>query len=447
MKPANSNTKIIALIAVLAFLPTISHATNEFATFESFYRESSNFLWIIVVAAIAGLLAGAVIFFTGGTASSIVVSMGTWVGGLMGLSGIAATNAGLALLGGGSLITGGFGILGGATLLTAVLTFSTTVFIDYATDRAVETYSYSEFAKNSKLMTTLPMPRNTSGPDAYENALDELEEINDKEVLFSSQNQSVIQKAIKSIGRTHEDLSHAETSRVESLLALLYFSTTDYASARVHAENGYLAAQSAKTKRTLPAFILAVSSMYDETPDFKKSIKYFNYSVTGEKDNPLSPLMFAVYLDRLVYRFNDGYLNYSSLDSISNIADGLPYDERRALIQVGLLIRYFTYIKLEQQKVLSLATTSNQTIKNSPKTLETVSAALHEYSYLLARSRTLLDDQSSYLNSKISRTDDFEEWETKWKEKLVELNSLWSSYSNGVTGLEGVVRTLRRFSR
>ena len=39
------------------------------------------------------------------------------IGGLMGLSGIAATNAGLALLGGGSIATGGLGMAGGALFL------------------------------------------------------------------------------------------------------------------------------------------------------------------------------------------------------------------------------------------------------------------------------------------------------------------------------------------
>jgi len=39
------------------------------------------------------------------------------IGGFMGLSGAAATSAGLALLGGGSLAAGGFGMVGGQTLL------------------------------------------------------------------------------------------------------------------------------------------------------------------------------------------------------------------------------------------------------------------------------------------------------------------------------------------
>ncbi len=73
---------------------------------------------------------------------------------MMGLSGIAATNAGLALLGGGSIASGGFGIIGGTALLTAALSFGTDVVIDYTIGKAVSDYKYSNLVENSK--TCLP---------------------------------------------------------------------------------------------------------------------------------------------------------------------------------------------------------------------------------------------------------------------------------------------------
>lgn len=63
----------------------------------------------------------------------------------MGYSGIAATNAGLALLGGGSIASGGTGIVGGAALLTAALTFGTDIVISYGTDKVLAEYNYSKF--------------------------------------------------------------------------------------------------------------------------------------------------------------------------------------------------------------------------------------------------------------------------------------------------------------
>jgi hypothetical protein len=53
----------------------------------------------------------------GGLAAPVV---GGALGGSMGLSGVAATNAGLAALGGGSLASGGFGIAGGTMLIQAM---------------------------------------------------------------------------------------------------------------------------------------------------------------------------------------------------------------------------------------------------------------------------------------------------------------------------------------
>jgi hypothetical protein len=79
-------------------------------------REKTNLLRV-------GKVAGSVI--VGGTmlapaaliaAPAIGGVVGSW---FMGLSGAAATNAGLAALGGGSLALGGFGMAGGAAVVTA----------------------------------------------------------------------------------------------------------------------------------------------------------------------------------------------------------------------------------------------------------------------------------------------------------------------------------------
>jgi hypothetical protein len=58
-----------------------------------------------------GVLAAVVLGVTAGVAAPAI---GATIGGIMGLSGAAATSAGLAFLGGGGLATGGFGMAGGA---------------------------------------------------------------------------------------------------------------------------------------------------------------------------------------------------------------------------------------------------------------------------------------------------------------------------------------------
>lgn len=51
------------------------------------------------------------------TAGVAAPAIGTMIGGYLGLSGAAATSAGLALLGGGALSVGGFGMLGGTIVI------------------------------------------------------------------------------------------------------------------------------------------------------------------------------------------------------------------------------------------------------------------------------------------------------------------------------------------
>lgn len=454
MKSRNAVKFFSVLIACLLLLPEISNAATEYATFESFYRQSSNTLWILAGAGVAAIIGGAFIFFTGGAASPAVASIGTWLGGLMGYSGIAATNAGLALLGGGSLASGGFGIIGGTALLAATFTFSTSVVLDYATGNAIEAYDYSKFVDNSKNMTMLPLPVNTSGPDSYEAAMDVLEKANNEEALSTNHNQEIISQAISAaLAPTQEIQSQEDSSREQSLLALLYFTSNDYVKAKINAYAAYSLAINANIKATLPAFIYATSMMYDTKPDFNSATKFFNYAVTNEQENPIIPLLFSIYLDRMMYRFNDGYLTSTALDKIYALSKPLHYDERKAIIQMGIISRYFIVIKLQQQKILSLSQ-SNKTIKDSPKTLESVKNSLREYKSLLNTLKTMMDVQSSHLDSRLKRTpkffdkitgNDIKEWETQWIGKISEMRSLWLSYSNGVIALESLVIELERY--
>lgn len=69
--------------------------------------DSKKFAYIAVGGAVAGLL-------TGGLAAPVV---GGAIGTSMGLSGAAASSAGLALLGGGAVSAGGFGIAGGTVVI------------------------------------------------------------------------------------------------------------------------------------------------------------------------------------------------------------------------------------------------------------------------------------------------------------------------------------------
>ncbi len=422
----------IVLSVILCVLPDTSYAATEYATFESFYKESSAIGWIL--AGVVALIAGAVIFITGGTASPIVVGLGSWIGGMMGLSGIAASNAGLALLGGGSIASGGFGIIGGTALVTAAFSFGTDIVIDYTIGEAVSIYKYSNLREYSIKMPTLPLPMNDSGPDAYESAMENLEGIDKESPIFSINNQQVIRRAITSLETSQDIPDIDEQAKNNSLLSLLNFVSNDYVKAKKFAHLAINSARSAEIKRTLPAFIYATSSLYEEDFDFASITKNnFRYSILAEPDNPLIPLLFSIYLDRMFLRFNDGFLDEKSLNSIFDIMQSPSIEDHRVLNYAVLLSRYFIRLKLEQQKITSLSESSNETIKNSSKTLESVIDSLDRYDALINGSN---DVMSHYLALEL---------DSENRTKATEFKGLLVSYIQDRVRLSTLIDDLRKY--
>lgn len=373
--------KKIMILFFIMLMPEIVSAATEYATFEVFYKETSYIGWI--VAGIGALIAGAVIIFTGGTASPIVVGVGTWIGGMMGYSGIVATNVGLALLGGGSIASGGFGIIGGTALLTAVFSFGTDIVIDYTIGKAITEYQYSSLADQSKEMLTLPIPLNADGSNSYKSAIEILSKIDKQSPIYTDTNQQIAKRAIEALESNQEKFGLDKRLKNETLLSLLYFISNNYMHAKQHANVAIGDAKTLNIRRTLPAFIYATSSLYDEKFDFNLiSENYFKYSILAEPNNPLISLLFSIYLDRMLLRFNDGILDEKAFKQIFAIMKIPELEKLRLQHYTMLLSRYFIRIKLEQQKISSLADSSNETIKNNPKTLETVSISLNKYNQL-----------------------------------------------------------------
>ncbi len=378
---------LILFLMFMCLYPDLTHAlfTSEYATFESFYKESPASNWIIAGA--VAVAAVAVTIASGGTASPAVASIGSSIGSLKGLSGAAAAKWGLALLGGGAKASGGLGIAGGTALLTASLTFGTEVVFDYTLGKATSEYSYNKLVEQSKKMLTLPLPVNDSGLDAYEGAIKILQDVDKRSPMSANSNQALIRQAIDRIKTDKESLSWGEGEKIKngSLLSLLYFYSNDYIEAKDHADRAIRFARNLEIKWTLPAFIYATSSLYEKEFDFSHITNdYFSYSVLEESDNPFIPLLFSIYLDRMLLRFNDDFLNETALYQIFTIMELPALKEVRVQNYTILLSRYFVRLKLEQQKIMALASTSSSTIKNSPKTLQVVNDSLDSYEALLS---------------------------------------------------------------
>ena len=141
---------------VLLTASVFAYSADGVSTFASFYHQGPwiNWLWGGLAAAVVGILVFISWPILGPVITATIGSIGTSIGSLMGLSGIAATNAGLAMIGGGAIASGGFGIIGGTTLLAAALTFSTEVTLDYAIGTAMSKYEVSKFAEASLKMMT-----------------------------------------------------------------------------------------------------------------------------------------------------------------------------------------------------------------------------------------------------------------------------------------------------
>lgn len=436
---------VIFFLAAMLFAATC-HAAADYATFESFYKPGWQPMWWL--AALTTLVAAGAVILTGGAASPIVTSIGTWIGGMMGFSGIAATNAGLALMGGGSIASGGFGIVGGAALLTAALTFSTEIAIDYGADRVLNAYSYSKFSEQSKEMTTLPLPKNKTGPDSYKAALKILGQANEKEPTIDYSNQKLIAQAAEALtsDRLAVPSDTTDQLREQSLLALLRFLQNDYSGAKATSSNAYGLAQRLNQKATLPAFIYSTAILYDDKPDVDKALRFFAYSVTNE-DTPLSPLLFAIILDRAMYRMNDGAVNAGILEQLYNLSKSFKHDKRKAVVQQGILNRYFIRLKLEQQKIRSLSRSESHAIRSNKVTLDDVKQSLENYMTLLGASNSILESQRTAVMGRISEEWLSRRWQEQWLEELERRKDLWAAYSAEVPALESLVRELESYQQ
>ena len=376
--PRPYRTLAVGVVLCLLSMNTI-HAASEHATFESFYKASSVIGFVDNIGftgwAIPGLIALAVagaVFMGVLAPAGAVVAFGTWVGTKMGLAGAVATKAGLALLGGGSVAAGGFGMAGGAALLTAAFTFGTEMAVEFSVrsvDEFMTRYSYAKLADESENMTTLPMPRNESGPDSYENAVEVLSAINVEEPLLSSGNKGIVDKAIRTAraGENYAVVEHEERARQQAMLALLYFVSNDYVVAKGHAGQAMYHARMSQIRHTLPMFIFATSSLYEEDAQFDSITKvYFSAAILNEPDNPLIPLLFSIYLDRLSLRFNDSGVGESAYSDVFRIMQDPVIEEHQTINYLTMLGRYFIQLKLNQQKITYLAEASNPSIRRQP---------------------------------------------------------------------------------
>lgn len=344
---------------ILLALDTQTCLAASSGTFDSFYKPSWGLgFWGWTTIIVFAVAAGVITYFTAGAAAPWMANVGAWIGGYAGLHGIAATNFGLALLGGGSVAAGGLGIAGGVAVLTAISSFATGVVIDYSVDIAMKEWSHSSFVNDSKEMLTLPLPINEDGGDRYKGTCNYLKEHLDMEKTFADPaNQNVFSDAIKLYYTYPQSLKQWQREKDYTLLALIHFQKAEYSKSRQEAQNAFKNIEKKNQhKATLPMFIWLTSSLYEPALSKNDLLKYqnkvFPAILEGESNHKLIPLLYAIYLDRIMYMYHAGQVDTDMLDSLVDII--YKHDTMNATPEVLTILtaRLLTEIKRTQQDIL-----------------------------------------------------------------------------------------------
>ena len=360
------------LIATSVLLSALPAMAAEAGSFDAFYEAPGGIgFWgwtIIVVSAIA---IGAFVYFTGGTGAAAapawMQAVGTWVGSAVyGLHGIAATNAGLALLGGGSLAAGGLGIKGGIVLLTILASTSTDIALEYSVNEATSHFSNKEFVEDSKKMTTLPLPINDDGSSSYERCLEWIlaekkAQFDDKKIEFNIHDakfQGVLKEATLIFGRDllNEDDDEDKINGL-TFLSLLYFQRGCYRDSFKYSLDAVNSAKQEKCVASLARCIYATSYLYSESArdNFNVQREHLLPALLEEGDSKVTPIMLTVYLDRLMYRIHNGVSDPNELQFAVELLQSKKFSKNAPKCLPILTVRVIQELKRSQKDIEVLA--------------------------------------------------------------------------------------------
>lgn len=425
------------LLVALFYVSGLMLAGDAFADVYmlDYYKPDSLFnIWSSVIfAGVIAVGAAALLVISGGASAPIVASIGGWLGGLMGLKGVAATNAGLALLGGGAIASGGFGMIGGAVVLTSALTFSGELVLDYAYSTVKREYDYSVFQKQSVNMTNFPLPKSSSGSRDYEHIVKDISEL-ELHPEMNYMDNPVFKHAIEKLVSKHENIGL--DSKESGLLALLYFYSNQYSKAY-----NYTGSYDSDERgvNQLIDVVNVTSELYEDDIDYASLIARFN-DIANKMDSDFKVLFYTVFLDRLFYRMTESQVSFDEIEELYLAIYSDAHSKNKAAIQQSLNARAMMSVKLKQQAILSIYNNKNETIWMDPNIVGFLSRELEEYLYIVTFMRhvnsILIEEIEMIINDKFLPSS---EWERNWIELLVNTQAVYLEYESGYEQLREMI--------
>ncbi len=382
------------LVLVLALLSFSAMASAEDpGSFEVFYKEDSSIGWPWVVG--GAVLAGGAVLLTGGTASPLVAGIGSWVGSMMGLSGAAATSAGLATLGFGSLASGGLGMVGGTAVVTAGLALAGDAALDKGLGVYLTERRYQALAEYSESMSTLCLPRNQNGSDAYEKAVESLQSVRfcseEAERVTRDNLYQRLDQVINKLKRQQKKEEVGETVKEDVLLSLLYFIRNDYRRAHFYAD--LVLDYHGRDKDGLAQYLYAVTSLYVKGDSYPVLVDdYLRPALLEDEENPLIPQLLGIFVERSLLAASLGNISWGDPVALLGMLDREESLSRfRPRVAAALLDSYVQAGRELQGRIKALEDAVNPLIQKAPQTQKRIEALRVDYAGVRATGAVLVE--------------------------------------------------------
>lgn len=323
---------------------------------EPFMKTKTGMIMIYVGSAI---LVGAITYCTAGTGTAAAAGpIATWVGSalgsLHGLGGIAAVNWGLAMLGGGAISSGGLGVLGGITILNMIGDVALAVALDKSLEKLPHSSSEHDFMRVIKVKMLFDHTNPEVGKIQKEikRVLKDETMINGAQGLISDLEDALLSLSAGEVTKTtgydllqlaiikfnNNDFEGAQDylNRARGFFNSSKTGTLDYLQALIHLSNGsdsiaegVLNKAVEKDPEAIPPYVV-LAQIYHDNGDHGMAISTLKRALemTDDKDFSLNWMAANFLYEKELYG--------EAIDFFENALGSVSLDQLEALCKLGI---------------------------------------------------------------------------------------------------------------